>query len=309
MTRQFKIILIFLLLISHFNLAYAIQVAITVDDLPTHGELPRGITRHAVMSKLLSAFKKHHLIGVYGMINGSKVKSASGGLSLLQQWIDGGQMLGNHTYSHLDLAAVNFNEYIVDIRKNEPILDDLMADNNYRYFRYPYLSEGNTQIKRDSVRQFLLVNGYKVAPVTVDFFEYEWNDAYVRCVDHNDKSAINWLKETYIEQALNALVISHELSLMLFNRDIKNVALVHINAFTAEMMDDLLAAYESMGVAFIDLPEALTDDVYSINPDIVRNRAYTFLNQVRLYRGLENPEIVKKLYASLPEDKLSKICQ
>lgn len=96
---------------------------------------------------------------------------------------------------------------------------------------------------------------------------------------------------------------------MLFNRDIKNVLLIHINSFTAEMLDDLLSNYERQGVKFISLPEALSDDIYQINPNIVRDRAYTFLNQMRLSKSLQNPDIVEKLYDSLPEDKLNKLCR
>ncbi len=97
--------------------------------------------------------------------------------------------------------------------------------------------------------------------------------------------------------------------MMLFNRDIKNILLIHINAFTASMLDKLLTEYEKKDVKFISLPDALNDDVYKINPNVVKERAYTFLNQVRLSRHLENPDIVKKLYATLPEEKLDHLCK
>jgi hypothetical protein len=74
------------------------------------------------------------------------------------------------------------------------------------------------------------------------------------------------------------------------------------------MLDGLLNAYEQNNVNFISLAEALHDTVYKINPNVIRDRAYTFLNQVRLARGLENPPLVSQLYASLPEDRLSKLC-
>ena len=50
--------------------------------------------------------------------------------------------------------------------------------------------------------------------------------------------------------------------LMLFNRDIKNVLLIHMNSFTAEMLDALLTSYKKQNVRFISLTDALTDDVY-----------------------------------------------
>ena len=46
----------------------------------------------------------------------------------------------------------------------------------------------------------------------------------------------------------------------------------------------------------------------SNQPQYWRNIAYTFkLNSIS--RGLENPKIVEKLYNTLPEDKLDKLCR
>lgn len=303
-----KILMAFLIFL-HINIASAMELSITVDDLPANGNISTQTTRIEIAQKILSVFKKHHITGVYGLINGNTVDSTPNGLAILQEWIKEGHALGNHTFHHLDLAKTESAEYIADIQKNEPILNQLMTDKDYLYFRYPFLSEGNTQEKRDTIRNYLSKNNYKIAPVTVDFFEYEWNDPYIRCLNKHDKKSIEWLKKTYIEQANNALIISHELSKMLFNRDIKNVLLIHINSFTAEMIDELLISYEKQNIKFIPLKDALSDPVYQINPNIVRERAYTFLNQIRLSRGLENPEIVEKLYNTLPEDKLDQLCR
>ena len=46
------------------------RVAITVDDLPQHGPLPRGVTRTAVHTQLLDAFEHHGIDKVRGFING-----------------------------------------------------------------------------------------------------------------------------------------------------------------------------------------------------------------------------------------------
>ena len=232
------ILTIFLILI-YMNTALSMEMAITVDDLPANGDLPAHHTRMDVAKKMLSVFKKHHINGIYGLMNGDRINDNADGLAVLHEWIKAGHMLGNHTYHHLDLAKSGSVEYIADIIKNESILSQLMPNDDYHYFRFPYLSEGNTQERRDAVRQFFFMNNYKIAPVTVDFFEYEWNDPYVRCLNKHDEKSIAWLKQTYLEQANNALIISHELSKMIFNREIKNVLLIHINSFTTEMLDEL----------------------------------------------------------------------
>lgn len=282
-----------------------IEIAITVDDLPSHAELPQGTTRADIAKQMLAAFKKHHITGVYGLINGNR-KDAEG---VLQQWVLGGQLLGNHSYSHMDLDEASTAAFIADIEQNTPLLKKLMGDKNYRFFRYPYLAEGNTQEKRDQVRQFLFKNDYQIAAVTTDFFDFAWNAPYARCLRKNDLAAISWLQQSFIEQALNAITISHHLSTLLFGRDIKNVLLLHIGAFDALMLDDLLTAYENHGVKFISLPDALSDEVYKINPNVITNRTYTFLNQIRLSRGLSNPKQVDELYRSLPEEQLDKLCR
>lgn len=301
--------LIFSFLVLQATSASAIEVAITVDDLPANGNLPPNVSRNTVAKKMLQVFEKHHITGVYGFINGDKINDITDGHMILEMWVNAGQYLGNHTYDHLDLAKTDTATYIENIKLNDPILSKLMGKKDYQYFRYPYLSEGNTQEKRDSVRHFLFKNGYIIAPVTTDFFEYEWNDPYARCLKRNDQKSINWLKQSYLEQANHALTISHELSMMLFDRDIKNILLIHMNAMSADMLDDLLTSYEKQNVKFITLQEALNDEVYKFNPDIIRDRSYTFLNQVRLTKGLNNPDIVDKLYASLPEEQLEQICR
>lgn len=306
--NAYKLLVAIIMSITMVNISFAIDVAITVDDLPSNGDIPASTDKAHIEKKMMSIFKKHHITGIYGLINGKMTEMNFNDSRILSDWVTDGQLLGNHTYHHLDLAKVSSSEFINDIKKNEPILKSLMGTHNYRYFRYPYLSEGNTQEKRDSVRKYLFDNNYKIAVVTVDFFEYEWNTPYVRCLSTNNDNSITWLKQSYIEQALNALTISHELSMMLYKRDIKNVLLIHINAFTTEMLDELLTAYENHGVKWIPLNEALADDVYNYNPNIVRDRAYTFLNQVRLSKGLANPAIVDKLYSELPEDKLNSLC-
>lgn len=303
-------ILLFTGLIYGFEIptAFSMDIAITVDDIPANGDKPPGMTRLEIAQEMLAVFKKHHISGVYGLINGDKIEGSTEGLAVAEEWLQSGQLLGNHTFSHLDLAKSNSNDYIVDIQQNSTLLKRLMGNTDYHYFRYPYLSEGNTAQKRDAIRRYLNENHYKIAPVTVDFFDYEWNDAYVRCLKKNDLAAITSLKQSYLEQALNALALSHSLSMMLFNRDIKNVLLLHMNAFSAEMLDALLSSYEQNDVKFISLAETLQDPVYKMNPNIIRDRAYTFLNQVGLARGLANTPLVSQLYASLPEERLSTLC-
>jgi len=52
-------LLIFLLFITFTAQASPIEIAITVDDLPKHMDLPPNTTRLDVAKKMLSSLKKH----------------------------------------------------------------------------------------------------------------------------------------------------------------------------------------------------------------------------------------------------------
>lgn len=304
-----KIILSLLIIFNMQALAMPLNVAITVDDLPAHMNLPAGISRLDVAKKMLSALQKHHIKSVYGFINGGKIKDSRDNYAVLHLWVDSGQLLGNHTYDHVNYNKVSANIYIKQIKMNEPDLMKLMPNKNYHYFRYPYLYEGNTQDKRDKTRQFLFDNHYQIAQVTMDFQDYLWNNAYVRCLNKHDNQAIAWLKMSYIEQAIHAITVAHTLSMAVFHRDINNILLLHIGVFDALMLDDLLTAYEKQGVTFISLADALQDDVYKINSNLVSENTGSFLEQMAHAKNIAVPNTVEVLMDDIPIKKLLNLCR
>lgn len=306
-THFIKIALISLVFVLNTQTAHAVEMAVTIDDLPVCGALPPNMPRAGVANQILAALKKHHLENVYGFMNGTTVDSGS--YKILQDWVANGQLLGNHTYSHLNLVYVPLPQYLTDIHKNDPLLQKLMVGKNYKYFRYPFLLEGNTQVKRDAVRNDLFKNHYQVAQVTVDFADYEWNAPYARCMKKHNQAAVAWLEQSYLKQALIALKMSRAVSQFLFQRDIKYVLLIHFGPFDAHMLDQLLTAYEKQGVTFIPLPMALADNAYKIDPNLIGLHSYTFLNQIKVSRKLKNPPEINQMYSPPPQEKLDTICR
>ena len=282
------------------------EVAITIDDIP--GTPSRTVDGPAVASAILAAFKKHHLTGVYGMMVGSFVQSTPTSRQVLRQWVDSGQLLANHTWSHLDLVKVSADDFIADVRQNESLLATLMGQREWRYLRFPYLAEGDNEEKRRAVRDYLASHNYQTAQVTFDFFDYEWIDPYNRCLSKGRVTDAAWLRHSYVQNALYGLKIAQRLSLAVIGRQIKQVLLVHFGRIQADVMDESLTALEQQGVHFIDLRDALSDLVYSIDTRIVSQRSYTFLNQLRLQKGMDNPARVQELYDLLPEARLASIC-
>jgi len=65
----------------------------------------------------------------------------------LQLWREAGQPLANHTYDHMSLNGNPLAAFEANVAKDEMTLQELMGKNDWHWFRYPYLDEGDTLIK------------------------------------------------------------------------------------------------------------------------------------------------------------------
>jgi hypothetical protein len=54
--------------------AFSQQLAVTIDDLPSHGTLPPGMTRTDVARSILKALNDAHVPKVYGFVNAKKLE-------------------------------------------------------------------------------------------------------------------------------------------------------------------------------------------------------------------------------------------
>ncbi len=246
------------------------QVALTFDDLPARGTLPPGTTRVEIASKILSALHEAGVPPTYGFENGIALERQPADSAVLEAWRAAGQPLGNHTWSHMDLNSYSLEEFEADVSRNEAVLIQQMKDGDWHWFRFPFLSEGDTPAKKAGVRAFLAQNGYRIAAVTMSFADYEWTEPYARCKAKNDSKAIAALEDTYLSAADESIGYSRGLSHALYGRDIPYVLLLHIGALDAEMLPQLLRLYRSRGFTFVTLAEAETDEFYrgSFNPKL-----------------------------------------
>src|SRR5262245_48201538 len=103
MMRLCRTIAIAVLFIALSHTTQAAKVAITFDDLPLNGSLPPGVTQTQIASDVVALLKKRGMPPTYGFINAKKLEGSPDGAEALKVWIAGGQKVGNHTYSHIDL--------------------------------------------------------------------------------------------------------------------------------------------------------------------------------------------------------------
>ena len=294
------IAIVLIVYIATASASESTRVAITVDDLPSHANTTNTETRLSIVQRFLAVLEKHHVGEAYGFANAKTVNDEPEMRAVLVEWTKH-YPLGNHSYSHMDLSRNSAEKFLADVQAGEPLLRELSPGNSYLWFRYPFLREGNTLRKRDAVRAGLARLNYRIAQVTIDFRDWEWNNPYVRCYEARDQKSIQWLETSYIEHAINQLNWAKEASLSVFGRPINQILLLHIGHFNSLMLDKLLTAYEQEGVHYISLAEASADPAYKVNPNTVD--ASNFLEQLLSARKIHYPEV-----SPLPSRELERAC-
>ncbi len=268
------------------------RMAITVDDLPSHGPLPPGKSRAQVHAELLAAFERHGLPEVRGFVIGERAQASDDEREALRLWTAAGQPLGNHTWSHPNMEVIGVDAYLDDIDRNEASLAELTGDSSgesWRSFRYPYLRQGFDQDSSTRVRAHLAERGYQIAEVTIDFWDWDYQTPYVRCLAAAQDIGVAALRRTYLERALELLDWHRAAALDAFGRPISHVLLLHAGVFTAEMIDELLDAYEARGVVWISLEEALADPVYAEVPLPAKTHGDVLVEQAITTLGVDHP--------------------
>jgi peptidoglycan-N-acetylglucosamine deacetylase len=290
-------------LVFFAGLAWGQQMAVTFDDLPAHGPMPPGMTRLEIARSILTTLKREGMPPVYGFINGKRVEEDSSSLGVLKAWRAAGQPLGNHTWAHLDLNKETAEQFEAEVSKNEGLLKQLMGQDDWHWLRYPFLHEGDTIEKRRAVRGWLSSQRYRTAEVSMDFADYLWNEPYARCAGKHDEASIRKLHDSYLAVADQYYDVFRELSRKLYGRDVKYVLLMHVGAFDARMLPELLTRYRAKGVRFISLADAMSDPAYQDDPDIGEPSGGTLLELMMQRKKLNFPANTK------PSKELAEMCQ
>jgi len=289
-----------ILLASSFSFAQG--VALTFDDLPLNGELPPGVTRVQIAAGAIDVLRRHHVPQAFGFVNAKKLEGNPDGAEALKAWVAGGERVGSHTYSHIDLHQTAPDVFQREIAQDEPVLELLSPKDDWHWFRYPFLREGDTLEKRRAVRAYLTEHGYKVAQVTLDYEDYLWNTAYAHCAAKNDARSIEWLTTSYMSVASEYIDGNREMAKMVFGHDINHVLLLHLGAFSSTILPQVLDLLQQKGLHLITLEEAERDPAYQPDPDSVSSRfGGSILEQWMDVKKLTYPKLTPKPYKQLAD--------
>jgi peptidoglycan/xylan/chitin deacetylase (PgdA/CDA1 family) len=183
----------------------------------------------------------------------------------LRVYAGAGHVLANHTSTHPDLRNVSAEAYLADIAAADRVLRPMPG---FRpWFRFPYLSEGETVEKRDAVRRGLTAMGYEQGYVTAD--SYDWRlDQLARDAKAASRPLnLDALRDLYVQTALEGADYFDRMAVAVLGRSPRHVLLLHENDLAALFVADLVDALRRDGWTIITASEAFSDPIASELPD------------------------------------------
>jgi peptidoglycan/xylan/chitin deacetylase (PgdA/CDA1 family) len=267
-------------------------IAFTIDDLPVVSTRKDINNRREITKKILGHIKKARIPAI-GFVNEGKLysngKLDDAQVDLLLQWAGAGLELGNHSYSHKSLNAIDLAVYEKDILDGETVTKELMKakGKTLRYFRHPYLQTGlSLQVKAD-LGVFLKEHGYTIAPVTIDNADWIFASAYDKAFDTGDKDLMKRVGEAYVPYMESKIDYWERQSFKLFGREVRQILLIHANFINSDYLDDLAKMLKKRGYEFVTLAEALKDEAYLLPDTFIKRAGISWLHRWALDRGRE----------------------
>ncbi len=247
------------------------QVAVTIDDLPAGmaDRLPAAdIT--AMTAKLLGTLRDQK-IPVVGFVNEKKLYKpgeVDERIKALQMWLDYGFELGNHTFSHASLNQIELKDWEDEVVQGETVTRMLLAQHKMklRYFRHPYLDTGRDLQTRRKAEEFLTQRGYRIAPITLDGWDWMFAGLYEDAKKRNDTAFQQQIVKEYLAHHDASIAYAEQLSTKVLGYEPKQILLLHASNLEADHIGELLDLLRKRGYRFITLGDALGDQAYSL-PD------------------------------------------
>lgn len=241
------------------------KIAVTIDDGPASGP-EEDLAAYAKISDALREAFVAERVPAMMFVNERQLNrdgQRDARAALLRHWLDAGLELGNHTYSHPQLAEIGLTGFLDDIVKGEVITRPLLEARRQKlgWFRYPFLATGAGG-QAATIEAFLDERGYRIAPVTVDYADYMHSGIYVRHLRAGDTARAEEQVETMLQMLDEAFGRAEERSQAVLGYELPQILLIHCNELNARTLRRTLQRIRARGYTFVTLDEAMADPAY-----------------------------------------------
>jgi peptidoglycan-N-acetylglucosamine deacetylase len=266
------------------------RIAITIDDLPAASANSMNAATITAMTKQLLATLREQKIPVVGFVNERKLyfhwDEVNERIAALNMWLDAGFELGNHTYGHTSLNGAGLKEFEDSVIQGENVTRLLLAQHKMklRYFRHPYLDTGRDLQTRREAEAFLTERGYRIAPVTLDAWDWMFATIYEDAKKRGDTALQQEVVKSYLSYTTEVFSYFEKLSRDLMGYEPNQILLMHANQLEAEHIGEVLDLIRKRGYRFVTLEAALGDSAYSL-PDTYVGNGSGWLEHWAITRG------------------------
>jgi peptidoglycan-N-acetylglucosamine deacetylase len=242
------------------------RVAITMDD-PNTGDTPL-MTWQERNDAILRTLKIHDLQAAL-FVCGKRIETDSG-KALLESWNNAGHWICNHSYAHnyFHGAKVTLEHTAKDFLHCDSLINTYSMFK--KFYRYPFLKEGNTIDKRDGFRNTLASYGYRNGYVTIDASDWYIDSRLIDSLKKNPSLDYTPFKEFYLQHFYERAQFYNDLALKVTGRQITHTLLIHHSLLNALFLDDLINMFIEKGWEVVDVGKAYyMDSIYNEQTDIL----------------------------------------
>lgn len=266
-------------------------IAITIDDLPASAANFMTAAEITAMTTKLLATLKENKVPAVGFVNERKLffrwNEVNERIAALNMWLDAGFELGNHTYAHTSLNRAGLKEFEESVIQGESVTRLLQAQHKMtmRYFRHPYLDTGRDLQTRREAEAFLISRGYRIAPVTMDAWDWMFARVYDDAKKRGDVAAQADVVKSYLNYTTQVFDYYEKFSRDLLGYEPKQILLLHGNNLEAEHIGELFDLLRKRGYRFVTLQDALSDQAYALPDTFVGEEGSNWLDHWAISLG------------------------
>jgi peptidoglycan/xylan/chitin deacetylase (PgdA/CDA1 family) len=238
------------------------ELAVTMDDFDASDKT--RISGDERNDAILQALARHHAHAA--LFVSCKNLRGPADWKRLDAWVKSGQMIANHSFSHLMYdATLSTAAEEKDIQRCDDILAKVKGYK--RRFRYPFLQEGDTETKRDDLRAWLKGHGFESGAVTIDASDWYVDQRLRERLAKDPSANVDGYRDYYLQHMWSRAEYYDQLARDVLGRPVKHTLLVHFNLLNALFLDDLLTMFESHGWKVIDASTAFADAIFATAPN------------------------------------------
>jgi uncharacterized protein (TIGR02246 family) len=245
---------------------------VTVDDLPLTGAALEADfqTRLRTTKRLLAVLKRHRIQAV-GLVTWSHVKTPNDE-KLLSLWLDGGHELGSHGDAHLDFSKTPTEAYLSDVEAGHAKLAAFLESSSRhpRFFRFPYLREGDTRDKHARAQAWLVEHGLRNLPVTIDDQDWSFETPWVEARRTRNTAELSRLEGEY-QQSLRLSVAKYtsDGDALFSGTRTPQILLLHATEVGAAQWETLFTWLEKQGFRFATADEVTSHSAINEPHDFI----------------------------------------